>query len=111
MSHLFDSLRLTKGRKKLDITDVISYAYLGAGVFLMFGPIVWLILSSFKSSGEIVKFPPRLLPYRQETVVVDGYEEPLPLYTITFDDGSTQTLAQVRRVGLEAPDDRPRQPR
>jgi alpha-1,4-digalacturonate transport system permease protein len=68
----------------------------------MFAPVVWLILSSFKSSGEIVKFPPRLLPYRQETVMVEGYEEPLPLYVITFEDGTTQKLAQVRRIGLEA---------
>jgi alpha-1,4-digalacturonate transport system permease protein len=102
MSHILDTLRLTKGRKKLDFTDIISYLYLGMGVILMFGPIVWLVLSSFKSSSEISKFPPRLLPYRQETVLVEGYEEPLPLYIITFDDGSTQTLAQVRRVGLEA---------
>ena len=102
MSHLFDFLRRTQGRKKLALTDIISYLYLGTGVILMFGPIVWLVLSSFKTSSEIAKFPPRLLPYRQETVVVDGYEEPLPLYIVTFEDGSTQTLAQVRRVGLEA---------
>jgi alpha-1,4-digalacturonate transport system permease protein len=102
MSHLFDFLRRTRGHKKLHITDILSYLYLGMGVFLMFGPIVWLILSSFKSSAEISKFPPRLLPYRQETVVVEGYEEPLPLYIVTFEDGSTKTLAQVRRVGLEA---------
>jgi len=68
----------------------------------MFGPIIWLVLSSFKTAGEIVKFPPRLLPYRQETVLVEGYEEPLPLYNITMEDGSVQTLAQVRRIGLEA---------
>jgi alpha-1,4-digalacturonate transport system permease protein len=68
----------------------------------MFGPILWLVLSSFKTSGEIAKFPPRLLPYRQETVSVEGYDEPLPLYQITFEDGSVRTLAQVRRVGLEA---------
>jgi alpha-1,4-digalacturonate transport system permease protein len=68
----------------------------------MFGPILWLVLSSFKSSGEIAKFPPRLLPYRQESVAVEGYEEPLPLYQITFKDGSVRTLAQVRRIGLEA---------
>jgi alpha-1,4-digalacturonate transport system permease protein len=67
----------------------------------MFGPILWLILSSFKTSAEVVKFPPRLLPYRQETVVVDGYEEPLPLFTVTLEDGSLYTLAQVRRIGLE----------
>jgi alpha-1,4-digalacturonate transport system permease protein len=102
MSHLLDFLRRTKGRKKLAFSDIISYLYLGMGVLLMFGPIVWLVLSSFKSSAEISKFPPRFLPYRQETVVVEGYEEPLPLYIVTFDDGSTQTLAQVRRVGLEA---------
>jgi alpha-1,4-digalacturonate transport system permease protein len=102
MSHLLDFLRRTKGRKKLALSDIISYLYLGMGVLLMFGPIVWLVLSSFKSSAEISKFPPRFLPYRQETVVVEGYEEPLPLYIVTFDDGSTQTLAQVRRVGLEA---------
>lgn len=102
MSSILESLRLTKGRKKLDFTDIISYVYLGMGVLLMFVPIVWLVLSSFKTSGEIVKFPPRLLPYRQETVAVEGYEQPLPLYLVTFEDGSTQTLAQVRRIGLEA---------
>jgi len=102
MSHIFDFLRRTQGHKKLALTDIISYLYLGMGVILMFGPIIWLVLSSFKTSAEISKFPPRLLPYRQETVAVEGFEEPLPLYIVTFDDGSTQTLAQVRRVGLEA---------
>jgi alpha-1,4-digalacturonate transport system permease protein len=102
MRIILDSFRLTKGRGKLDVTDIISYAYLVLGVIIMFGPIIWLVLSSFKSSGEIVKFPPRLLPYRQETVIVEGYDEPLPLYEVTLEDGSVRTLAQVRRVGLEA---------
>jgi alpha-1,4-digalacturonate transport system permease protein len=102
MKTILDFLRLTKGHKRLDFTDVLSYVYLAFGVFIMFGPILWLVLSSFKTSGEIVKFPPRLLPYRQETVMVEGYEEPLALYEITFEDGSTRVLAQVRRVGLEA---------
>ncbi len=90
------------GKKRVDFSDVISYTYLILGVVVMFGPIIWLVLSSFKTAGEIVKFPPRLLPYRQETVLVEGYEEPLPLYNITMEDGSVQTLAQVRRIGLEA---------
>ena len=93
---------MRKGRKRLDITDVLSYSYLALGVIIMFGPIIWLILSSFKSSGEIIKFPPRFFPYRQETVVVEGFDEPLPLFVITFEDGSQKTLAQVRRVGIEA---------
>jgi alpha-1,4-digalacturonate transport system permease protein len=63
--------------------------------------VLWLVLSSFKTSAEVVKFPPRLLPYRQETVDVEGYEEPLPLYNVTMEDGSVVQLAQVRRIGLE----------
>jgi alpha-1,4-digalacturonate transport system permease protein len=90
------------GKKRANFSDVISYIYLILGVVVMFGPIIWLLLSSFKTAGEIVKFPPRLLPYRQETVVVEGYDEALPLYDITMEDGSVQTLAQVRRIGLEA---------
>ena len=61
MSHLFDFLRRTKGRKKLALTDIISYLYLGMGVILMFGPIIWLVLSSFKTSAEIVKIPAALV--------------------------------------------------
>ena len=102
MKTILDYLGAKKGRKRLDITDVLSYIYLICGVMIMFGPIIWLVLSSFKTSSEIAKFPPRLMPVRQTTVAVEGYEEPLPLYVITFEDGSTRTLAQVRRVGIES---------
>lgn len=102
MSTVTTFLTRTRGRRRLDITDIFTYIYLILGTIIMFGPIVWLVLSSFKTSGEIVKFPPRLLPYRQETVAVDGYDEPLPLYTVTQADGTMVQLAQVRRIGLEA---------
>jgi alpha-1,4-digalacturonate transport system permease protein len=102
-------LTARRGGRRMDPTDLVSYLYLAIGVAVMFGPVVWLLLSSFKTPGEIVKFPPRLLPYRQETVLVEGYAEPLPLYQVAFEDGSTRVLAQVRRVGLESqlvdPDD------
>jgi alpha-1,4-digalacturonate transport system permease protein len=81
---------------------MFTYLYLTFGVILMFGPVLWLVLSSFKTSAEVVKFPPRIWPYRQETVKVEGYDEPLPLYEVTLEDGSTAVMAQVRRIGLEA---------
>jgi len=81
---------------------MITYLYMGLSVIILFGPVLWLVLSSFKTSAEVVKFPPRLLPYRQETLDVEGYEEPLPLYNVTMEDGSVVQLAQVRRIGLEA---------
>ena len=61
MGTVFEFLTRKRGRKKLHFTDVLSYLYLFLGVIIMFGPILWLVLSSFKSSGEIAKFPPRLL--------------------------------------------------
>ena len=102
MSKIKSFLTRTRGTRRLHFTDIITYVYLILGTVLMFGPVIWLIFSSFKTQAEIVKFPPRLLPYRQETVVVEGYEEPLPLYTVTFEDGTTAELAQVRRIGLES---------
>ena len=102
MSTILDFLTRTRGRSRLHITDMLTYLYLTFGVILMFGPVVWLLLSSFKTSAEVVKFPPRIWPYRQETVQVEGYDEPLALYEVTLEDGSTIQMAQVRRIGLEA---------
>ena len=71
MSAVGTFLTRTRGKNgQLHITDILSYLYLALGTFLMFGPVLWLVLSSFKTSGEINTFPPRLLPYKQELVVV-----------------------------------------
>jgi len=102
MSTVMAFLTRTRGRGRLHFTDVLTYLYLTLGTVVMFGPVLWLVLSSFKTSAEVTRFPPRLLPVRQETVVVEGYDEPLPLYEVTLEDGSTVQMAQVRRIGLEA---------
>ncbi|MDE2912887.1 MAG: carbohydrate ABC transporter permease [Paracoccaceae bacterium] len=102
-------LTATRGRGRLHWTDVFSYGYLALGVFLMFGPVIWLALSSFKTASGLLEFPPTLLPLGQIEVAVEGYDEPLPLYQVTLDDGSVQELAQIRRIGIIAqmvdPDD------
>jgi alpha-1,4-digalacturonate transport system permease protein len=95
-------LSRTQGDKRLARADVLTYLYLTLSTLIMFGPIVWLILSSFKPQNQLIQFPPTLLPYRQETVMVEGYDAPLELYNVTMEDGTVQKLAQVRRVGIEA---------
>jgi alpha-1,4-digalacturonate transport system permease protein len=87
---------------RFGLADGLTYAYLIIGTFIMFGPVLWLVMSSFKDRTELVRFPPRFLPYSQETVIVPGYDDPLPLFVVPQEDGSTRQLAQVRRVGLEA---------
>ncbi len=82
-------------------TDVVTFFWLGGGLILMFGPALWLILSSFKSPAQLAEFPPSALPYEARTAVVEGYDRPLPLYVVQ-DEAGTRTLAEVRRVGTVA---------
>ena len=102
MRSVLSFLTRTRGRRQMHLTDWLTYLYLIGGTLIMFGPVLWLVMSSFKTSAELVRFPPRFLPYQQDTVVVEGYDDPLPLYNVTLEDGSVRQLAQVRRVGIEA---------
>jgi alpha-1,4-digalacturonate transport system permease protein len=95
-------LTRTRGRRRLHWTDWLTYAYLALGIFLMFGPVVWVVLSSFKTQAQLLEFPPSLLPYGQVTAAVEGYDEPLPLYRVELPTGEERVLAQVRRVGIQA---------
>lgn len=80
-------------------TDVVTWAWLLAGLVLMFGPALWLVASSFKGPAQLAEFPPTLLPYVQRTAEVEGHDRPLPLYVVTREDGSEVVLAEIRRIG------------
>jgi len=90
--------RTRGGHGRWDWTDTLSYLYLGLGVVLMFGPVAWLVLSSFKTEADLQRFPPRFLPYAQETVLIDGQDAPLPVFLAQ----EGRRLAMVRRIGLMA---------
>jgi alpha-1,4-digalacturonate transport system permease protein len=95
-------LTARRGQGKLHWTDIFTYLYLGFGLFLMFAPVVWLVLSSFKTPAGLQEFPPTLLPLGQVSVAVEGHVEPLLLFDVTMEDGSVRQLAQIRRVGITA---------
>ncbi len=101
MSKIIGFFTRTHGRNRLDISDILTYLYLGFGIIIMFGPVLWLVFSSFKSLGEINTFPPRLFPYQQDTVQVAGYDKPLPLFKVNL-NGKTVELAEVNRIGLQS---------
>ncbi|TNJ39609.1 carbohydrate ABC transporter permease [Phaeobacter sp. B1627] len=94
--------RTRRGNGRMDWTDWVTYSYLFLGIFVMFAPVIWLAMSSFKTEAELSRFPPRFLPYAQETMAVDGYDEPLALFDIQSGEHAGKTLAQIRRVGLVA---------
>jgi len=95
-------LTVRRGAQGWHWTDIAAYAYLALGVALMFGPVLWLVLSSFKTQASLLEFPPSLLPMSQKEIVVPGNQQPLPLFTVTMEDGSKRELAQVRRIGIQA---------
>jgi alpha-1,4-digalacturonate transport system permease protein len=95
-------LTARRDTRRLHWTDIAAYAYLLLGVVLMFGPVLWLVLSSFKTQAGLLEFPPSLLPTAQKEIRLEGFPQPLPLFRVTMEDGSTRELAQVRRVGIQA---------
>ncbi len=95
-------LTRTRGRNRLDWTDWLSYTYLFVGLFTMFAPIIWLVMSSLKTESAISQFPPTFLPYSQKAVVVAGHDKPLPLFMTRDDKGAMREMAQVRRIGIMA---------
>jgi alpha-1,4-digalacturonate transport system permease protein len=95
-------LTRTRGRKSLDLTDWLTIGYLLLAVVLMFGPVLWVALSSFKTEAALQEYPPTLLPLAPQMATVEGYDEPLPLFEITAGEHQGKVLAQVRRIGLMA---------
>ena len=91
-----------RGFAHADWTDWASWVYLLLGLLLMFGPVVWLVLSSFKTPAALNEFPPRLLPYGQKSVTVAGQSEPLPVFRVKLPDGSERELAELHRIGIQA---------
>ena len=83
-------------------TDVFTWFWLIAGFFVMFGPAVWLVNSSFKTPAALAEFPPTMLPYVTAERQVEGYDKPLSLFEVTDEAGNQRVLAEIRRVGIVA---------
>lgn len=87
----------------------LVYLLLTTVAFFMIFPFLFMFLTSFKDAKDVFNYPPRLLPYEQQTVLLDG--EPRPLYRIEV-DGAPRIFALVQsgiRIGTYAPPDRPGQ--
>jgi alpha-1,4-digalacturonate transport system permease protein len=102
MSRLAAFMLRRRGGTGWHWTDVFTWFWLVSGFLLMFGPAIWLVNSSFKTPAALAEFPPTILPYVTAEAMVEGYDQPLPLYEVTLEDGTVKVLAEVRRVGTVA---------
>jgi multiple sugar transport system permease protein len=70
-------------------TRIVVYVLLGAIAFLMLFPFTYMMFTSFKSSGDVFHYPPRLFPYTPVTHLYNGAEVPLYRFTV---DGEKREL-------------------
>lgn len=69
-----------------------TYVLLTAiGVVFIF-PFVFMFTTSLKTSEEVFRYPPRLLPTEAKTVIVDGEPEPVAVYRIPLDDRTLEMI-------------------
>lgn len=89
------------GKRGPNFVDWLSYFYLVLGLILMFGPAVWLALSSFKTQAALIEFPPQLMPSGHKLAPAAGHYKPLPVYRVPMPGGDVAELALTRRIGLQ----------
>jgi len=83
------------------------YLVLALFAFIMLFPFLVMLFTSTKIVEDTYRFPPRLLPFQPDSVAVEGFEEPLPLYYVETEQGQ-EVFALIERnvrVGLFAPAD------
>jgi alpha-1,4-digalacturonate transport system permease protein len=73
METVWNFLSRTRGKNKLDITDLLSYLYLILGIVTILIPVIWTAFSSVKSKSSLDRFDTRLLPYKQISIDIKGY--------------------------------------
>lgn len=104
MTRFLSMMTARRGGKGWHWTDIVTWGWLIAGLIVIFGPALWLLLSSFKTPAQLAEFPPSILPYASQTAMVEtpsGLKE-LPLYTVDLPEGGTAVMAELNRIGIMA---------
>jgi len=89
------------------LSNFFLYFTLTFFALVMIFPFLYMLATSFKTPADTFRYPPRMLPQNAVTIVVDGYDEPLPLYYVDV-DGQQQEYALAKsniKVGTYAPAD------
>ena len=65
------------------VIRIVAYILLSFFAFLMIFPFLYMMFTSLKTSDDVFRYPPKLLPYTQDTTTVDG--ETLSVYSFEVD--------------------------
>jgi ABC-type glycerol-3-phosphate transport system permease component len=78
------------------LNNTLAYIVLGLFAFVMIFPFLVMLFTSLKYVGDTFNFPPRLLPRKQLTMPVEGFDDPLPIYYIE-QDGQRKEFVLIDR--------------
>lgn len=62
---------LASRRRRLDVGALLLHVLLVPGILFTAGPLIWMVLSSFKDESAIMVMPPRLLP---QPFTIENYQ-------------------------------------
>lgn len=92
-------------RGKAKLNHLIVHLILIAGIIVVVFPFVWMILTSFKTTGEALKIPPTVLPEQFVTTAYSTIVSALPfaqVYLNTILSTVIITVAQVAFCAMAA---------
>jgi multiple sugar transport system permease protein len=68
--NLITPVAATPSKRRIDLGKIAIYALLLLGTLVVATPFIWMLSSSFKPEGEIMVYPPQLIP---ETFTLENY--------------------------------------
>ncbi len=89
------------------LNNFLVYFVLTFFALAMIFPFLYMLATSFKTPADTFRYPPRMLPRDAQTISVDGFDKPLPLYYVDV-DGQQKEYALAKsniKVGTYAPAD------
>lgn len=67
------------------LKNLAVYVILTFFAFVMLFPFIYMITTSLKLPADTFRYPPRLIPRDPESIMVPGFDKPLPLYYVEVD--------------------------
>lgn len=76
----------------------VLYAVLILFALIMIFPFMYMISTSLKTSNDVFRYPPQLLPLSPETIQLEGADDPATLYEFTLEGEQRQLVLTDERV-------------
>lgn len=89
------SKKLRSAKTQRVIRKIIAYLFLIAGMVIIFTPFLYMVGTSVKSPEQLKIIPPSILPYKYETVEINGQVR--SLYEVEV-DGKKQVMVLIKKA-------------